>query len=73
MSTVLDQRAPLTTAGARFLSEFDARAGAVDGPAWLRQRRQRGIAAIVFGASSAGNIRQSKALIDEFSREYVPA
>jgi len=35
--------------------------------------RQRGIAAIVFGASSAGNIRQSKALIDEFSREYVPA
>jgi Fe-S cluster assembly protein SufD len=45
MSPVLDQRASLSTAGARFLSEFDARAGAADGPAWLRQRRERGIAA----------------------------
>jgi Fe-S cluster assembly protein SufD len=46
MAPVLDQRAPLTTAGARFLSDFDARVGmASDGPAWLRQRRERAIAA----------------------------
>jgi Fe-S cluster assembly protein SufD len=43
MSPVLDRRAPLTRAGARFLSEFEARGAG--GPAWLRHRREGAIAA----------------------------
>jgi Fe-S cluster assembly protein SufD len=43
MSPVLDRRAPLSRAGARFLSDFDARGAG--GPAWLRQRREGAIAA----------------------------
>jgi len=46
MTPVLDQRAALSAAGARFLAEFDARArgGQRQGPKWLRQQRERAIA-----------------------------
>src|SRR5829696_1944542 len=46
MAPVLDQRASLSTAGARFLSEFEARArSTASGPAWLGQERERAMAA----------------------------
>jgi Fe-S cluster assembly protein SufD len=43
MAPVLDQRAVSTAAGARFVSEFEARAkaGTPRGPSWLRQQRER--------------------------------
>src|SRR5215207_4719571 len=46
MAPVLDQRAPLSTGGARFVSEFEAHAKRrASGPAWLRQERERAMAA----------------------------
>jgi Fe-S cluster assembly protein SufD len=46
MAPVLDQRASLSTGGARFLSEFEARArSTASGPAWLWQERERAMAA----------------------------
>src|SRR5918993_862788 len=46
MAPVLEQRASLSAGGARFVSEFEARAKATpSGPAWLRHERGRAIAA----------------------------
>ena len=48
MAPVLDQRAALSVAGARFLSDFEARAKAApSGPSWLRKQRERAMAAFV--------------------------
>ena len=46
MTPVLDQRGVLSTAGSRFLAEYEARATRTGtGPSWLRQRRDRAMAA----------------------------
>src|ERR671912_188241 len=46
MAPVLDQRASLSTGGARFVSEFEAHAKRrASGPAWLRHERERAMAA----------------------------
>src|SRR5918995_7255326 len=46
MAPVLDQRASLSTGGARFVSEFEAHAKrGASGPAWLRRERERAMAA----------------------------